>query len=402
MARRPLPPGTHGEITAKQISAKRWEARCRFRQADGTYIRPRRVGTGKEDAKEQLRKALVKLAEEVRGGEISRDSRMRHIYDLWVADLDFKVKTGDLKANSAYRYKGWVQNWVLPRVGQLTARELEQSVMTCEKAIKNAEAKTSKATAGRVKVAFGLMCAYAVRHGAMINNPVKSTDKVKTERKKVKFLTLHQRRELRTKLVAFAEAKQVNSRGRSIGKLGRVWAEMPDRFTAKLATGVRVGEVIALDGDSVDTKERTVRVDHHLVAEEGAGVVRVEGRKGGAPNLLLRYPDWSHEMWLRRKIAAGDGPLFANARGGWIHPADAAEQETTALKDCGFGWVTGHVIRKTVAMFLRSKGVDLEKIAAQLGNSVAVVKIHYLEEEVGNQEQAEALEGLFDDEEVTG
>ncbi|ALG06809.1 tyrosine-type recombinase/integrase [Kibdelosporangium phytohabitans] len=402
MARRPLPPGTHGEITATKIGAKRWEARCRFRQADGTYIRPRRVGTGKENAKENLREALVKLAEEVRGGEISRDSRMAHIYNLWAKDVDLRVETGDLKANSGYRYKLWVKNWVLPRVGQLTARELEASVMTCEKAIKNAEAKTSKATAGRVKVAFGLMCQFAVRHGAMTNNPVRSTDKVSQQRKKVVSLTVHQRRELLVKLDEFATKRQTNKRGRSVGTQGRVWKDMPDRFRAKLATGVRVGEIIALDGDSVDTRARTVRIDHHLVAEEGKGVVRTPGRKGDAPNLVLKYPGWSHETWLRLKIAAGSGPLFPNARGNWIHPTDAAEQESTALEACGFDWVTGHVIRKTVSVFLRSKGLSVEQIAAQLGNSVAVVKMYYLEEEVENHEQAEALEGMFDDEEDTG
>src|SRR5687768_15419853 len=137
MARRPLPPGTYGEIKATKISAKRWEARARFRLADGSYARPRRVGTGKQDAVENLKKYMVTLADEVRGGEVSPDSRMVQVANLWMIAVDQAVDAGSLSSTTGTKYKGWVTNWVLPRVKDLTARELEKSVMTCEKAIKH-------------------------------------------------------------------------------------------------------------------------------------------------------------------------------------------------------------------------------------------------------------------------
>lgn len=399
MARRPLPIGTYGEIKATQLGPKRWEARARFRLADGSYARPRRAGTGKQDAVSKLKEHMLTLLEEVRGENVDPDSRMAHVAKLWMADVDLAVKGGTLSPATGTKYKGWVTNWVLPRIKDLTARELEKSVMTCEKAIKTVEQETSKANAKNVKAAFGQLCGWAVRNGAMRTNPVRSTDKVGTDRKKVQSLNLNQRRELFVKLEKFAAAKQTSASGRSLGKNGRVWADLPDRFRAKFDTGIRVGEVIALTGDSIDTQNRTVRIDHHIVCEVGKGTVHIPGRKNNRPNLTLKYPERSAEMWRRLKLRSGGGPLFPTSTGGWINPSSAVTQETEALKACGFGWVTGHVVRKTVATFLREKGLSVEKIAAQLGDSVKMVQMHYLEE-VTNLEQAEALEGMFDDVEV--
>lgn len=395
MARRPLPPGTWGVIKVKQLGPKRWEARARFRMADGSYARPRRTGTGKEHAVEQLKKHMATLADEIRGSQIDRDSRMAHIATLWFEDLDRAVRLDEITPKTRRSYVGWTNNWITPRVGQLTARELEKMVMTCENVVTNAEEKTSKATAKGVKAAFGQLCAFAVRHGAMTNNPVRSTSSIgSVKRKAIVALTLEQRDDLQEKLVRFAAGKLVDATGRPLGARARVWQDLPDRWRAKMATGVRVGEIVALIGDSVDTHARTVLIDHHLVQVPGEGVVRVPGRKGG-PDLLLRYPEWSVDLFRRLKLASGGGPLFPNAYGGWLNPGSASEQEADALAACGYGWVTGHVVRKSVALVLKEAGLSVRQIADQLGNTEAVVEKYYLASGVTNDEQALALEGML-------
>jgi integrase len=89
-----------------------------------------------------------------------------------------------------------------------------------------------------------------------------------------------------------------------------------------------------------------------LVRVRGEGLVRVPNRKGNTGGLLLRVPEWSVAMLRRRKLAAGGGPLFASWNGAWLDPSNVIHRIREAFAECGYGWVTSHVFRKTVASVL--------------------------------------------------
>jgi integrase len=163
-----------------------------------------------------------------------------------------------------------------------------------------------------------------------------------------------------------------------------------------LATGCRIGEVLAIMPEDVDPTERTVTIGHHLVRVKGRGIVRMAKRKGRGRALVLRVPEWSVPMWRARKLASGGRPLFPSWGGGWLDPSNVTKRIRTACDAVGYGWVHSHVLRKTVGTHLDSRGRSSSEIADQLGNTPRVVDKHYRSPRVANDGLADALESIMD------
>jgi integrase len=165
--------------------------------------------------------------------------------------------------------------------------------------------------------------------------------------------------------------------------------------TLTVATGVRLGELLALSGTAFDPHGPTLAIDWHIIRVSGQGLVRHKSRKGNS-GLLLRVPTWSVPMFTRRTTAAdGDNPMFPSARGGWLDPSNVINRIGQAFDDCGYDWVTSHVFRKTVATVLDEAGLPSGAVADQLGNTRAIAEKHYIARRVANEQAAHALEGIM-------
>ncbi|MFL6145462.1 MAG: hypothetical protein ACJ72N_26820 [Labedaea sp.] len=158
-----------------------------------------------------------------------------------------------------------------------------------------------------------------------------------------------------------------------------------------------LGETLALTGTDVqlhtgsETGKRdvAVHINAHLVEDSGKDIRRVPGRKSKRASILV--PNWSEPTWLRRKAAAGTGPLFPSVGGGWLDQANCDKRLRVALDGAGFEWVTARVWRKTVGTLMRRAGRGSEDIAEQLGNTRAVAEKHYIAPPTMTHTGAEAL-----------
>lgn len=393
MARPPTPVGTWGEISTSEIRPGVWKAHARIRMADGVSKQVRATAPGRSDgaSKTKLREKLRRLAGEVTAGDISRETRFGKIADLWAEDFALQYKLAGKPSNTPSTYKGYIKNWVKPALGELQAVEVRAK--QCDDLIKKGREK-SYATAKSLKTVLSGICAYAVRHGAMDANWAKSAERMSQERSEVKALTLDQRRDLHTKLVAYGPTRQTDKRGRSIGRRGLIWLELPDIEESMLATGVRLGELLAIHGDDIDPQAKTVTIGHHLIRETGIGLRRVPYRKGNEGGLVLRVPDWSVPMWRRRKLASGGGKIFPGLHKDYRDPTNVIDAINQAMEASGYGWVTSHVWRKTVATVLDEANLPTTAIADQLGNTPKVVETHYRRKRESNPATAAALEVL--------
>jgi integrase len=82
-----------------------------------------------------------------------------------------------------------------------------------------------------------------------------------------------------------------------------------------------------------------------------------------ARRLILRVPESSLPMLRRRKLASGGGPLFPTWNGEWLDPSNVIHRIQGAFAEVGYGWVTSHVFRKTVASVLDEADLPLSTIA---------------------------------------
>lgn len=373
MGRPPTAIGTYGHIHVA-MDGEQWRAETRFRMADGTLPRVRRWRNTKAKAINAVKAACTELANEIRGGEISGDTRFKRVAAMWVEELERRSAEGGLSPSTVELRQSTLRNWVLPKLGELTMREV--TVERCDKAIQAARVK-SYATASHARTAIRGVCVFAARHGAIQVDPTKSTGRLSSGgRKEVKALTLEQRMDLFGKLDPF----------------------LRDLMEAMLATGVRIGELLAIIPDQVDLSgERPkVTIDHHVVRVKGVGMVRVPLRKGNGEGLRLGTPVWSAPMWRRRVLQSGGGPLFPSVSGTWMNQSVAGRTIKAAMEEAGYGWVTSHVWRKTVATVLDEAGLPTTAIADQLGNTPAIVERHYRKKRETNQAAVAALEGMME------
>lgn len=400
MGRLSTPIGAYGVLKIERLAKTKRRGACYrastyCRMSDGSLRRVRRQAPGKADAINRLKEALVELAAETTDGEIDRSTRFTEVVDLYLDELDEEASLGNLAPETVRLYRSALKNWAIPDLGKLHCHEV--IVTRCSKVVRNARRKRSYDTAKTLKAALSGACDYAVRHGAMDKNPIGAIGRLSRngEKKKVVALDAEQRVDLLAKLRAYAPTRQMDAHGRSLGQRGQIWLDLPDLMEVMLATGLRLGEVLALLGTDVDTVEHTVSATHHIIRVAGEGLVRRPLRKGNEDELVLGVPEWSLPVLTRRSAVAGGGPIFASFKGGYLDPSNVVHRIEEAMNAVGYGWVTSHVFRKTVGTVLDEAGLPTTAIADQLGNSRAVAERHYRQRRKANPQNVAALESML-------
>lgn len=231
---------------------------------------------------------------------------------------------------------------------------------------------------------------------ALPTNPVREIARIIADAKApIRAMTSGERHDLLTKLQQRAQQHATDKLERSLGPRAYTWLDLPDLVRAMLATGVRLGELLALTGDeTVNDRDGkpAILINWHLVRVKGHGLVRMPTTKNKTGRLLL-LPTWSVAIFTRRKLSSGGtGPLFPSARGGWRDPSNTIGAIRTEFDQCGYDWVTSHVFRKTVATILDEAGLPSGTVADQLGNTRTVAEKHHIAQRATNEQARQALE----------
>ena len=164
-------------------------------------------------------------------------------------------------------------------------------------------------------------------------------------------------------------------------------ADLADIVDLFLATGLRIGEVLALRWTEVDlTADRpTLAVTGTLIQIKGHGIVRQDATKSAAGRRTVYLPRFAVEVLLRRQTqepSNSNNAVFATRNGTWVS-AHNVRRRWRAIRDgTGLEWVTPHAFRKTVATIIEreanAKGADapLGHTSEAITESYYVVKTH--------------------------
>jgi integrase len=146
--------------------------------------------------------------------------------------------------------------------------------------------------------------------------------------------------------------------------------DLVDFSAVLLATGLRIGEALAVLWEEVDLDAGLLTVSSTLIRVTGKGLLR-KRTKSKAGQRVLMLPSWCMVM-LRQRTDVGvapDEPVFATADAGFRDPRNVSRNLAMARERLGFGWVTAHSWRKTMATVLDTNGASARMIADQLGHS---------------------------------
>lgn len=384
--RPPLPIGTHGKIESKDVTPdgqtrpRVWLAWTYYRDADGKTRRVKRTGGSKSAAENGLRKALSERQHDA-ATALTGSSKLRDAADRWFEQREAEVDAGTLSTNTLGVYRSSYRNHIVGPLGDVRLREL--TVSRCEawqQALRKSRGPSSTKTARSV---LSGVLGYAARLDAISANPVRDLSVVPAKAKRrARAMT----RDERDQWLAALEESDRACR----------WA-LPDVTRFMLATGCRIGEVLAVTWDDVDLEAGTVRVAHHLVRVTGEGLRRVEGAKSDAGERTLPLPQWAQAMLMRRRTDPRSAwPVFPDSLGGWRDPSNLLRVLRQERDAAGYGWVTSHVFRKTVLTVLDDAGLSPRMVADVAGHSdPSMTQRVYMERGKVSAAAADALEDLL-------
>jgi integrase len=385
MARPPLPVGTWGKIRTEQLGPNRFCARARFRDYDGTTRDVEATGTTGPAA---VRALQAKLRDRIapNDDEITRETRVNTLADLWLDEL---IAEERVTPQTIDRYTTSLRTVIRPAVGNLRLREA--TVGRLDKVLREV-AKDRPSAAKSAKVALGQMFALAVRRGALANNPVRETGRIRKPRRTVVALEPEQLEGVRAAIRKWQQPTPGKSGPRHTGDL----ADIVDLL---FATGARIGEILALRWEDLDlaAHQPTLTICGTIVYVKGKGFFRQAWTKTDAGYRIVVLPRFAVGILMARNINAIDNPhdaIFASRRGTWLSPQNVRRQWRQARADTGLEWVTPHTARKTVASLI-DKESDAKNAAGQLGHEdESITKKHYIVKPAVAPDSSHILEKL--------
>ncbi|MBU2669927.1 tyrosine-type recombinase/integrase [Actinoplanes bogorensis] len=380
MARPPLAIGTAGKIKVTGAGAA-WRARCRFRDYDGVVRAMERNGTTKSGAERALKEAVRDRVRVDPTAEINPDTKLSIVAEAWWAGFSLSDKSPGTKRI----YRERLDAQIIPSVGNIRCREL--SVGTAERFLRAVEAKHGPALTKTARSVLSNVCSYAARLDAMTRNPVRDTSpiSVKPKKGKPRALTAAGVRQLR----AYVTYDQVARR-----------RDIPDLIDIMAATGMRVGEALALVWDAVNLDAKTVEVRGTVIRIKGAGLIIKPEPKTEAGYRTLILPDWAITVLRTRRhqeaLNFGElGLVFPSAVGTLRDPSNVDHQIKDAFVYAGLPDLTSHVLRKTVATLMDEAGLTARQAADQLGHAkVSMTQDTYFARKTLDTGAAKALDIL--------
>ena len=383
MPRPPLPIGTYGNITTHPVAGGGFCAVTRFRDHDGVTRKVKRVAATAAAAKNRLREDLRDRAKVTGGSGLTGDSRFSVAAEQWMSAVDVLVAQGRRSPGTAQVYRSTIVGHVVPAVGELRLREL--TVPRVDRVVQLVHLHQGAPTAKLVRTVLSGVLGLAVRHGALPTNPVREIANVGGQpKRRPRALSAEERKAWVSRLAGDEDARR---------------KDLPDLCAFMLATGVRIGEALALSWDEVDLDAGTVAIDWTVIRIKGVGLVR-KATKTSAGERTLVVPGYGRSILRRRFLAAGGrGPVFPDSLGGWRDPSNTLRALRAARGSEEFAWVTSHVFRKTAATVLDGAGLTAREIADQLGHAqVSMTQNRYLGRRAVSSSAAEALERAHHDE----
>ena len=353
-------------------------AMTRYRDWDG-HVRPvERYGRTMGAARDALATALRDRANVDASAEVSGDSRLASVAQLWFSDFQRR----DRSPTTLQAYRDRLDKLIAPGLGNVRLREL--SVGLVDRFLRTVEAKHGAGTAKQTKTVLGQVCGLAVRYDALASNPVRDTSPISTKPKKPPR--------------SFTEAQGLQLLALLTYDDQAIARDIPAFIAIMLATGLRIGEACALVWSSVDLERHTLEVEANVVRITGNGLVRRPRPKTDASHRVLPLPGWSVEMLLARIEVLGSAPeypVFPSPQGHLRDPSNTAADLKDAFRNAGFEWATSHVLRKTVASLLDTAGMSAREIADQLGHTHPSITLdRYMGRKSVSARGAQALEGL--------
>lgn len=384
MARQKLVVGTYGDINCTQRANGTWLARARYCDVDGVVREYRKSGETKNKARANLKAFFVEHTGTFGDGAIAPDDTVQELLDLWFAKME--DADGSPKSETLERYRYHLR-WVLDSdktehpLGAYQLRHVRPVIIQAALDSAGVSADMRKRIRSVLVRAFNL----AIFHEALNGNPATAVPSVPVPKVKKTAVAVENLDAVRAAIREWANAERRN---------GPKSLDLPDIVDILIATGLRIGELLALRWSDIELTAPPARRDDETwfpwlmvngqITSKGK---RVDYGKTHAAIRPIALPDWAVAILRRRKLEQPPNDIdavFASRNGTWHFPGNVQSRlwhirqlddyaDIAALRD-----VSPHSFRRTVATEI-DEVYDADAAKDQLGHtSKTVTERHYI------------------------
>ncbi|MTE17052.1 tyrosine-type recombinase/integrase [Nocardia aurantiaca] len=416
--------GSYGDIGTKKLSDGTWRAWATFRGYDGKGKLVDATGPTESKAKSALRKKLATCQKQYMGrsrSKVTRDTRLSVLMDMWLAEVDldegvdrqsYDRYEGEIDASTDKRAKKDVVK-LRPALGSLRVWEADTGRL--DEHIQAVASAGLKSKARLHKVILTGVMGVAVRYGALTENPVRDTSRLRRRKIKPQIIDRERLDGLRAQLREWLAGNQIP--GTPAYTHGpprdRVVVDVADLI---LGSGVRPGEALAASWDQFDLQSEpaTFTISATVVRLKGKGLFRQEWTKTDAGHRIVALPGFAVDMLKRLRADPMHGrmcevkalrevggavvevdekaPLVFPGRGGVLRDPHNFNRTWRDARGTVYKDVTQYTFRKTVATLI-AEASDAKTAAKQLGHSQeGVTERHYIASAERAPDSSAALE----------
>lgn len=380
MARPPLPLGTWGKIRTYPLETGGCRATALYKDYDGVARPVERVGSSAAKARNNLLEALRDRARVSRDGDITVDTKVALVAEMYFAELGRSDKATRTKQD----YRGAWNRYLAKPLGNLRVIDLRK-VSIVNRVITSTRDNNGPGAAKQARAVLTAICALMVRHDALEENPVREIESLskprdKSGKKRGRITPAN----VGAVLDLFRHSEQAVA-----------W-DLVDMQEVSAGLGCRIGELLALDwATSVDLVGGTVWFHGTVIRVAGQGLVVQDHTKSPAGMRRISPPGWVMDV-LKRRYAESLSPwIFPSTKGTLRDPDNTRKYIRRVVAGTAFEGLHPHDWRHYVAGVLDDAGLTARQIADYLGHDdVSTTQDVYMDRGVVGEQAAAALHAL--------
>jgi integrase len=373
MGRPPLPVGTYGRIQVYRLSWGGFRARVRYRDYDGVTRHIERVGPSRTGAENNLKQALRDRARVSTDGEITAQTKVSRLAELWLRDID----ESDRAIRTKLTYRDVWDCCLAASIGELRIGDIRVSGM--DRVIREIRERRGPERARHSKIVLSGIFGMAVRHDALDANPVRELSPSRKKKQPLAVeLTEKSLAELREYLCASPDARK---------------HDLIDLVDVLSGLGCRIGELLAFDWTKVDAEAGTLNIEGTVIRVPGEGLIVQPHTKSKAGMRTIHPPGWVLDLFRRRHVGALGEWVFPSTRLTLRDPDNTRARLRDVVRGTPWEGLHPHAFRHLVATRLDQVGLSAREIADYLGHErISMTQDVYMSRQTTGVAAAAALD----------
>nr|DAM46223.1 MAG TPA: Integrase [Caudoviricetes sp.] len=307
------------------------------------------LGLSRDATKGEADKLLAKKLNELDDSGIAYDSKitLADFLDQWL-----EAKEHDIDPDTLAGYKRDIRLHVLPHIGTIQLNKLKK--ITLQKYVNTLTKETGTRTVNYTLMILRQALSQAVEWELLAKNPA---DKL-----------MYERYEAPEKIIWTDEEF---SRFLNSAQTSRFYPI----YILIITTGMRRGEILALEWSDIDFETNTISITKSLNAER---IIKKPKTPTSVRNLII--PDFvadilrdHHKQQKKWYMASGIRPetdaVFTTTNGTYLFPRNVLRAFKQDCRDAGVPVVDLHSLRHLHVSVLLNEGVDIKRIQHQVGHA---------------------------------